>query len=102
MGALIAAAGLAPDALMPLRQWSIRQVYHVHAIACRENWRKRNWQAAINGINLGSEPDWGIPGFGSTSREEQPSAPFTEDDEIRYAELKARLAKQSAQLTNSP
>lgn len=60
MGALIAAAGMAGDALTPLRTWTVRQVWRLSGMASREKWRERTWRAALEGIEPPEEPDWGL------------------------------------------
>jgi hypothetical protein len=88
----LAQANLAPDALTPLREWSLRQVQRLHAVSCRERWRHRTWREALAGIKPSPEPDWGL----GDPRDPRAvggvdSAPFTAEDEERYAKMKAEI-----------
>lgn len=90
MGAAISAAGYAPDALTPLREWSLRQVDRMASMAARERWRHRTWREALKGMKPGQEPDWGLdPKTAKPTR-----APITKAHEDDFEAMKARYEAQ--------
>lgn len=97
----MASAHLAPDALTPLRTWSVRQVLRLVAVAAREQWRARTWREALEGIKPSPEPDWGLGDEPSRAVGGVDSAPFTEDDEVRYAAMKAEIEGRLAASTQT-
>lgn len=60
-------------------------------MASRERWRQRTFDAALQGVQPEKEPDWGLGDVASKAVGGVDSAPFTEEDEVRYAAMKAEI-----------
>ena len=42
------------------RTWALRQIVRRHNLAVREAWRERSFQASLQGLDLGPEPEWDL------------------------------------------
>jgi hypothetical protein len=94
VGATISNAGLAPDAQAPLSTWSLEQTVETYYRACSLLWRAAALKISLAGGDPGHEPDFrtGKANVGGVD-----SAPFTVEDEVRYAKMKAEIEAGFAQ-----
>lgn len=98
IGTTIARAGLAPNPHVPLNEWSIAQCVETYHRACRELWRDVNLRVQLAGGKGEQERSFEsqrertarVSKRGSANSQNIDSAPFTPDDEVAYAAMKAK------------